>query len=121
LNDKASLTEFSRFPILNLDDCAVHAYFWKNRLSNLTFMVDVRSVQVVLTAFRRRYGPPAQVMKDREDGTTLTLVDWIDGEATLELRLSKMGCDVSKDSSHCDGEPWLEAVVINLWESFPGD
>ena len=118
LNDKRSLSEVSRFRILNLDGCAVHAIFWKNRLCRLSYMLDVRSVQIVLDDFEKLYGSPAREPKDPEDTTRLIFVDWMEGMTSLELRLSRLGRDVfPKDSTHPKGEPWLQTVYISLWDS----
>src|SRR5712664_64987 len=118
LNDRDSLTEISRFRILNLDDCAVHAIFRKSRLYSLGYMLDVRSVQIVLDSFEKVYGLPAQIVKDPEDATKLIFVDWMEGDTTLELRLSRLGGGgFSKDSTNPKGEPWLQAVYISLWDS----
>jgi hypothetical protein len=118
LNDRDSLTKMSPFRILNLDDCAVHATFWKSRLDSLTYMVDVRSVQIVLDPFEKLYGPPAQMMKDPQDANNLILVDWMEGMTTLELKLSRLGREVSsKDSTQTKGESWLQVVSVSLWNS----
>jgi hypothetical protein len=118
LNDKDSLSEVSRFPILNFDDCAVHAIFLKNRLWNLSYMLDVRSVQIVLAEFEKLYGPPTRQQRDPEDATKLIFVDWMEGMTSLELRLSRLGSeDVSKNSTQPKGEPWLEVVSIDLWDT----
>src|SRR5258708_9634211 len=39
LNDRESLSEVSPFPVLNLDGCAVHALFWKDRLLTLNHIL----------------------------------------------------------------------------------
>ncbi len=118
LNDKNSLSEVSRFPILNLDGCAVHAIFLKNRLWNLSYMLDVRSVQIVLDEFEKLYGPPASKQKDPEDTTRLIFVDWMEGMTSLELRLSRLGREGhSQNSTQPKGEPWLEVVSIDLWDT----
>ena len=116
LNDRDSLTKFSPFRILNLDDCAVHVIFWKSRLCGLTYLLDVRSLQIVLDPFEKLYGPPTRKVKDPEDATRLTFVDWWEGGTELELSLSKLGGEVfSKDSTSLKGEPWLEVVYVSLW------
>ena len=116
LNDRDSLTKFSPFRILNLDDCAVHVIFWKSRLCGLTYLLDVRSLQIVLDPFEKLYGPPTRKVKDPDDATRLTFVDWLDGGTELELSLSKLGGEVfSKDSTSLKGEPWLEVVYVSLW------
>ncbi len=118
LNDRESLSEVSPFPILNFDECAVHAQFWKDRLSSLNYMLDVRSVQIVLPDFKEFYGPPTRMLKDAEDPTKLISVDWMDGMTSLELKLSRLGReDFSKDSTQPKGEPWLEVVSIDLWDT----
>jgi hypothetical protein len=118
LNDKDSLTEVSRFPILNLDGCAVHAIFWKNRLCSLSYILDVRSVQIVLHDFERLYGQPTRMGKDPEDTTRLIFVDWMEGMTSLALSLSRLGGeDFAMDSTHLKGAPWLEVVSINLCNS----
>jgi hypothetical protein len=118
LNDNDSLSEVSRFPILNLDGCAVHAIFWKNRLCNLSYMLDVRSIQIVLDDFEKLYGSPARELKDPEDTTRLVFVDWMEDTTSLELKLCRLGGeDFVKDSTRLKGAPWLEVVSINLWNS----
>lgn len=118
LNDRDSLTEISRFPILNFDDCAVHAVFWKSRLCNLTYLLDVRSVQTVPYSFEKLYGPPTQTSRDPEDASKLTFVDWMEGSTNLELILSRLdGGDHHKDSTRPKGEPWLETVCVSLWNA----
>jgi len=118
LNDRDSLTKFSPFRILNLDDCAVHVIFWKSRLCGLTYLLDVRSLQIVLDPFEKLYGPPTRKVKDPDDATRLTYVDWLEGGTELELRLSKLGGEVfSKGSKSLKGEPWLEVVYVSLWNS----
>jgi hypothetical protein len=118
LNDEDSLPKVSRFPILNLDGCAVHAIFWKNRLCNLTYILDVRSVQIVFDDFEKLYGPPTRMVKDPKDATTLTFVDWMEGMTRLELQLARLGGQENlQDSTHLQGEPWLQAVSISLWNS----
>lgn len=119
LNDRDSLTGFSPFRILNLDDCAVHAIFWKSRLHSLSYLLDVRSVQIVLHPFEKLYGPPDRLVKDPEDATELILIDWMEGWTTLELSLSRLGREVfPKDSTHPTAEPWLQVVCIKLWDSY---
>jgi hypothetical protein len=118
LNDRDSLTEFSQFRILNLDDCAIHAVFWKRRLFSLNYMLDVRSVHIVLDTFENLYGPPWQTMKDPEDATNPLLVDWLIGRTTIELALSRLGGqDFTKRFDHPRGEPWLTVVCVRLWNS----
>jgi hypothetical protein len=118
LNDRDSLTEFSQFRILNLDDCAIHAVFWKRRLFSLYYMLDVRSVQIVLGTFEKLYGPPSQTMKDPQDATNPILVDWRIGWTTLELALSRVGGqDFTEHFNHPTGEPWLTTVCVRLWNS----
>ena len=116
LNDLDSLTGFSKFPILNLSDCAVHVVFWNGWLYSLDYILDVRSVQTVLHSFERLYGQPADVQKDPENTTRVTHVFWEEGEMTLELDSAILGGEVStRNSSHAAGEPWLHAVSVNLW------
>jgi len=118
LNDRDSLTEFSEFRILSFDDCAVHAIFWKNGLYSLGYMLDVRSVQIVLHPFEKLYGPPTQMEKDPDDASELSLVNWLEDGTTLELSLSRLGSEVfPKDSAQQKGEPWLRVVCIRLWNS----
>jgi hypothetical protein len=118
LNDGDSLTEFSQFRILNLDDCAIHAIFWKRRLFSLSYTLDVRSVQIVLGTFEKLYGPPSQMIKDLQEATDPILVDWMIGGATLELALSRVGGqDFTGDFNRPTGEPWLTVVCVRLWNS----
>jgi hypothetical protein len=118
LNDRDSLARLFPFPILNLDGCAVHAHFWKNRLYSLNFMLDVRSVQIVLPDFKEFYGPPTRVLKDPKDPTKLIFVDWREGMTSLELKLSRLGGEgFSQNSTQPKAEPWLEVVSINLWDT----
>jgi hypothetical protein len=122
LNDNNSLSEVSRFPILNLDGCAVHASFWKSKLYSLSYMLDVRSVQIVLDDFEKLYGSPTRELKDPNDTTRLILVGWMERMTSLELKLSRLGGeDPAKDSKNLKGAPWLEVVSINLWNSDLGD
>jgi len=121
LNDKDSLSEVSRFPILNLDGCAVHAIFWKNRLYSLSYMLDVRSVQSILQPFEKLYGPPTHMMSDPEDASNLTVVVWWQGMTTLELSLARLGGEnFAKDSTRLKRARWLEVVSINLSNSVLG-
>jgi hypothetical protein len=118
LNDKDSLNEISPFPILNLDECAVHSIFWKNRLYQLTYLLDVRSIQTVLPYFEKLYGPPAQTSKGSEDANKMILVRWVEGETNLELILSRLGGpDFHRDSTSANGQPWLETVSVSVWNS----
>jgi hypothetical protein len=118
LNDRDSLSAFSSFRILNLDDCAIHATFWKRRLYSLDYMLDVRSVQIVLGTFEKLYGPPSQMIKDPQEDTNPILVDWMIGGATLELALSRpSGQDFTEHFNRPTGEPWLTAVCVSLWNS----
>jgi hypothetical protein len=118
LNDGDSLSEVSRFPILNLDGCAVRADFWKSRLCSLSYMLDVRSVQVVLDDFKKLYGSPTRESKDPKDATRLIFVDWMEGTTSLQLMLSRLGGeDFAKDTTHSKGVPWLEVVSVDLWNS----
>jgi hypothetical protein len=115
LNDRASLTEISKFPILNLDECTVHAIFWKGRLCDLTYLLDVRSIQTVLSYFEKLYGPPAQTSRGSEDASKLILVSWMEGDTNLELILSRLGGgDYHKSSTSPNGQPWLEVVSVDL-------
>ena len=121
LNDRESFSEVSSFPILDFDDCAVHAHFWKDRLYSLNYMLDVRSVQIVLRDFEKLYGPPTRIMRDREEAARLTFVEWMEKMTSLEVRLSRLGRSIdSKDSIHSPGEPWLEVVSIDLHDSVLG-
>jgi hypothetical protein len=118
LNDRDSLRAFSSFRILNLDDCAIHAIFWKRRLYSLDYLLDVRSVQIVLGTFEKLYGPPSQMIKDPQEDTNPILVDWMIGGATLDLALSRpSGQDFTEHFSRPTGEPWLTAVCVSLWNS----
>ncbi len=115
LNDKDSLNVFSLLPILTQDDCVVQANFWKNRLWNLSYVIDVRTVEIVLPTFDKLYGPPHHVMKDSEDPTKLFLVEWSSIQANLELRLTRFGgLGFSEGDIQANGEPWLRAVSIVL-------
>jgi len=117
LNDSASLTVFSKFPILNLDDCALHALFWKGKLYELTYMLDVRSIQAVLDHFLKLYGPATRMLRDPEDVTQLTLVDWWQGMTILGLRTATINEDAfAKYSLRKVGEPPLHVVYVELWE-----
>ena len=116
LNDRDSLTEVSQFPILNLDDCAFHASFAKGKLVALTYMLDVRSIQAVLDHFVKLYGPPTRMLKDSEDTTELTLVDWWEGLITLGLRTATINEDAfAKSSLRKAGEPPLHVVYVDFW------
>jgi hypothetical protein len=117
LNDKESLSKVSRFPIVNLDGCAVHAIFWKNRLCDLSYILDVRSVQIVLDDFEKHYGRPTRALKDPEDPTKLIFVDWMKGMTNLKLQLCRLG---GEDSTRLKGAPWLEVVSVSLWNSALG-
>ncbi len=113
----ASLTVFSKFPILNLDDCALHALFWKGKLYELTYMLDVRSIQAVLDHFLKLYGPATRMLRDPEDVTQLTLVDWWQGMTILGLRTATINEDAfAKYSLRKVGEPPLHVVYVELWE-----
>jgi hypothetical protein len=99
------------------DDCAVRAKFTKNRLTSISYIVDVRSVEIVLDSFEKLYGPPTQMMGDSKDTSKLAYVSWWQGDAILTIVLSRLGKEVSpKDSTHPNGEPWLQVVSIALWE-----
>jgi hypothetical protein len=117
LNDKDSLSEVSKFPILNVDDCAFHAAFSKGRLFELSYMLDVRSIQIVLDHFVKLYGPPTRMLKDR-DTTQLTTVDWWQGMTTLWLHTATIDADTfAKYSWRKVGEPPLQVVYVDLWTS----
>jgi len=51
-----SLAGISPSPFLNLDVRAVSAIFWKSRLYNLGFDLNVRSIRTVLGSFEKIYG-----------------------------------------------------------------
>ena len=116
LNDSASLTEFSKFPILNLDDCALHALFWKGKLYELSYMLDIRSIRAVLDHFLKLYGPATRMLKDPEDATQLTLVDWWQGMTILWLRTATINEDAfAKYSLRKAGGLPLHVVYVELW------
>lgn len=116
LNDRDSLTVVSQFPILNLDDCAFHASFAKGKLVALTYMLNVRSIQAVLDHFVKLYGPPTRMLKDSEDITELTLVDWWQGLMILGLRTATINEDAfAKYSLRKAGEPPLHVIYVDLW------
>ena len=116
LNDRDSLTEVSQFPILNLDDCAFHASFAKGKLVDLTYMLDVRSIQAVLDHFVKLYGPPTRMLKDSEDTAELNLVDWWQGLMILWLRTATINEDAfAKYSLRKAGEPPLHVIYVELW------
>ncbi len=119
LNDRESASKVSSFQIVILDDdCAVRAKFTKNRLTNISYIVDVRSVEIVLDSFEKLYGPPTQMMGDSKDTSKLAYVSWWQGDAILTIVLCRLGKEVSpKDSTHPNGEPWLQVVTIALWET----
>lgn len=109
LNDRDSLKQISRFPILDFEDCAFQASFWKQRLHSLDYKLDVRSIQIVFDSFEKLYGPPTRVFRDPKDPDKLTFVDWMQGDRELELQLVRLGGE-DKNS-----ERWLEAVSVSLW------
>jgi len=119
LNDRESASKVSSFQIVILDDdCAVRAKFTKNRLTSISYIVDVRSVEIVLDSFEKLYGPPTQMLGDSKDTSKLAYVSWWQGDAILTIVLSRVGREVStKDSMHPNGEPWLQVVTIALWET----
>jgi len=118
LNDRDSLNKISRFPILNFDDCAVHTNFWKSRLRSLSYTLDVRTLQTVLPFFVKLYGPPTQISEHPKDDGKLIFVNWMDHDMTLELVLSRLGGeDYHKGSTRPKGQPWLDAVTVDLWDS----
>jgi hypothetical protein len=114
LNDKDSLNEISPFPILNLHDCAFHAVFCKRGLYSLSYMLDVRSVNTVLSTFKEFYGPPDRMFSDPTDPSKLVFFDWFRGGTSLEVKLSQLGND--EESKNPSAEPWLETVSVSLWD-----
>jgi hypothetical protein len=114
LNDRDSLAEILPFPILNLDDCAFHATFWKRRLDALYYRMDVRSVKAVLPTFEEFYGPPDRVFWDQEDSSKLTFADWARGGTYLDVWLVRM--DGNEDSKDAKGKPRLETVCVRLFD-----
>src|SRR6266851_434429 len=56
LDDQDSLARISPSPFLNLDVRAVSAVFWKSRLYNLGFDLNVRSIRTLLGSFEKIYG-----------------------------------------------------------------
>jgi hypothetical protein len=114
LNDRDSLKEISPFPILNLNNCAFHAMFSKRGLlCNLDYMLDVRSLKTVLPDFKEFYGEPDRMGTDPQDQSKLTFFDWTRGGTYLDVQLSRMG----RDSTHPNGEPWLETVSVSLYDT----
>src|SRR5216683_2990034 len=87
LDDYGSLARISPSPILDLDVRAVSAIFWKNRLYNLGFDLNVRSIRTVLGSFEKIYGPPTLIaMDDPADATKLTYLSWVEGDTELQVR-----------------------------------
>jgi len=112
-----SLAGISPSPFLNLDVRAVSAIFWKSRLYNLGFDLNVRSIRTVLGSFEKIYGPPALIGRDDPaDATKLTYVYWMEGDTKLQVWLSHSGGEVGqKDSTHLRGQPGVETVCVGLW------
>jgi hypothetical protein len=114
LNDRDSLKEISRFPIMDVNNCAFHAAFSKRGLLySLDLMLDVRSLKTVLPDFKEFYGEPDLMWTDPRDQSKLTFFDWTRGGIYLEVRLSRLG----GDSAHPKGEPWLETVSVSLYDT----
>jgi len=116
LFDKDTLTEFSPFRIVNLDDCAVHASFWRGKLFYLYYLLDVRSIQSVLFAFEKLYGTPSHMLKEPEDATELFSVNWYFHGTSMDLTLCRTGGqDLSGNFTHAREEPWLQVVGVSVW------
>lgn len=118
LNDKDSLARISSAPYLNLDVRAVSAIFYKNRLYNLMFDLNVRSIRSVLRSFEKVYGPPTlMAIGDSTDATKLTNVSWAEGGTKLQVRLSHLGKEADQTDSKHPGQSGAEIVCVDLWNS----
>jgi hypothetical protein len=119
LDDRDTLTRISLSSFLNLDVRVVTAIFWKSRLYDLGFDVNVRSIRTVLGPLEKIYGPPALIaMDDPADATKLTYVCWVEGNAKLHVWLPRLGGEVSKwDSTHLKGQPRVGTVCVDLLNS----
>ncbi len=119
LDDHDSLAKISPSPILNLDVRAVSAIFWKSRLYNLMFDLNVRSIRTVLGSFEKIYGPPTLIaMDDPMNASKLTYVSWAEVGTELQVRLCQSRGEVGqKDSVHLYGLPDVETVYVDLWNT----
>ncbi len=116
LDGRDSLAGISSSPFLNLHVRAVSAIFWKNRLYDLGFDLDVRSIRTVVGSFEKIYGPPTLIaMDDPTDATKLTNVFWIEGDTRLHVWLPRSGGGGGQpDSTQLKGQPGVEMVSIDL-------
>jgi len=116
LEDHDSLARISSAPFLNLSVRAVWAIFWKGRLYNLSFDLNVGSIRPVLDSFEKTYGPPTLIaMDDPADAKKMTHVVWLEGDTKLQVRLSHPDEEVGqKDSTHPKGHPSAEMVCVDL-------
>jgi hypothetical protein len=119
LDDRDSLAGISSSPFVNLHVRALSAIFWKSRLYNLGFDLNVRSIRTVLGSFEKSYGQPTLIaMDDPVDTTKLTYLSWVKGDTELQVRLSHSGGEVGqKDSTHLNGQPGVEKVCVELFNT----
>jgi hypothetical protein len=117
LEDQDSLARISPSPLLDLGVRSLSAIFWKSRLINLGFDLNVGSIRPVLDFFEKIYGPPTLIaMDDPADATKLTYVSWIEGATKLQVRMAQSRGEVGqKDSTHPKGQSGVETVCVALW------
>jgi hypothetical protein len=116
LNDKDSFAAVSELRILNLDECAVHAAFYENQLTNLSYYVDLRSLAAAVPFFRKRFGPPDTALDPEDNPISSSDVQWWRDMDRLELSLAQLrGGDLTCNSPITDGEAWLTVVYVSLY------
>jgi len=115
LDDPNQLAQFSN-AILTIDgQCPVLAAFWKGRLVDLMFSLELSSIEGLLPGFAKIHGPPDQCIEDEEQ--QLRLVAWWHGEQKLELSVATLTGTETKqqDSSANDQTRERRWIQVSMW------
>ena len=103
IDDSESLAKISEFTIITtFSQCKVIANFWKERLVNLHYSLDISSIEQLLPGLERLYGPGHRKLKNSDQDDKLDLVSWWHGDAQLELSMANR----RNDSSPSNGR-WM--------------
>jgi len=120
VNDPKELAALSPFRILFAGKCGAYARFYRERLIKLEYSLDVESMDEILPAFTKAYGPAgrtyASALTSMAPISINTMVGWVRGHDALDLTLTSVrGKVLNADPSLNKGRAELKFIVVTLY------
>ena len=118
VDDAEGVSAFSKFPILSLDNnCPVLAIFYRERLHDVSFRIDVSSLELVLPDLVKRYGRVYEERNLRTKTVPVRLAMWM-GDDIFEVceELVSAYDPASNPSLTRYGRPDSKIVLFTMWE-----